>query len=101
MAKTFCFRCAGNKTEPTTQVEAIGFIRVKHTNRLCPLCPACMKAYETAVAALSEEAKKLLPGGGEGIHIALEDGAAEYAAQPSRAEYDKTHKPDTEQTSAE
>jgi hypothetical protein len=70
---------------------AVTFVRVKATGRLCPLCESCAKSYEAAYKSLSTAAKETIPGGGMGERVSLEDGATEFAKQPSREDYDKKH----------
>jgi hypothetical protein len=70
---------------------ATTFIRIKATKRLCPLCTKCVATYEAAFAALSEAAREHIPGGGVGERVSIETGADEFAKQPSREEFEKTH----------
>jgi len=64
--------------------EAVGFVRIKNTGRLCPLCEPCKTTFVSANKAMSDDVKKTIPGGGEYEEVALEVGSAEFAAQPPK-----------------
>ena len=61
--------------------DAAGFVRVKHSGRLCPLCGPCRDSFVAAQDHMSDESRKALPGGASFKEVGLEAGTAEYAAQ--------------------
>jgi hypothetical protein len=63
---------------------ASGFVRVKHSGRLCPLCGPCKDSFAKAQSHMSDEARKALPGEASYDEVSLADGEAEYAAQPPK-----------------
>ncbi len=74
----------GPATGRKCEKSAAGFVRVKQTGRLCPLCGPCADSFKAAQAKMSDEAKKGLPGEGSFAEVSLADGAAEYAVQPPK-----------------
>ena len=64
--------------------DAIGFVRVKHSGRLCPLCGPCRDSFVAAQSHMSDESRKALPGDASFEEVTLEAGASEYAAQPPK-----------------
>ncbi len=68
----------------TCGTDAVAFVRVKHSGRLCPLCGPCKDSFVAAQGHMSEEARKALPGGAGFEEVSLEAGAAEYAVQPPK-----------------
>lgn len=64
--------------------EAATFVRVKHTGRLCPLCPPCLETFESANKAMPDDVKKGVPGEGKYDLVSLVDGADEFAKQPAK-----------------
>jgi|HubBroStandDraft_6_1064221.scaffolds.fasta_scaffold995938_2 hypothetical protein len=71
---------AGSKCEG----RASGFIKMVHSGRLCPLCGPCRDHFVSAQASISEESKKVLPGGGAYEEVSLDVGAPIYAIQPPK-----------------
>jgi len=69
-------RCAG---------QATGFVRVKHSGRLCPLCDSCKKTFVQAQSQMTDEVKKAIPGGGAFEEVSLEAGKDEYTKQPPKS----------------
>ena len=63
--------------------KATGFVRVP-SGRLCPLCDKCKERFKASL----ESVKARTPDtalAGDCVDVSLEDGAAEYAAQPPKA----------------
>ncbi len=77
---------SGSGKNPNSRCEgdAVGFVRVKHSKRLCPLCGPCKKTFTAANKDMSDEVKKTIPGNGEFEEVTLEAGEAEFAAQPAK-----------------
>lgn len=76
---------AGKLAHSKCEQKASTFVRVKHSGRLCPLCPACLGTFESANRTMPAEVKKGVPGGGEYEVVSLEAGAAEFAKQPAKS----------------
>ncbi len=77
---------SGSGKNPNSRCEgdAVGFVRVSHSKRLCPLCGPCKKTFTAANKDMSEEVKKTIPGNGDFEEVTLEAGAKEFAAQPAK-----------------
>jgi len=76
---------AGKNVASRCEGKATGFVRVKHSGRLCPLCGPCKKVFMQAQSQMSPEAKKGIPGAGEFEEVALDKGREEYSKQPPRS----------------
>jgi hypothetical protein len=66
------------------QGKASGFVRLTHSNRLCPLCDPCKAMFVKANHDMSEESRKTIPGGGAFTEVILEDGRDEFVKQVPR-----------------
>lgn len=75
---------SGKLAHSKCEEKASTFVRVKHSGRLCPLCPACLSTFESANKTMPEDTKKSVPGHGEYEQVSLEAGSAEFAAQPAK-----------------
>jgi hypothetical protein len=75
---------AGRNPNSRCTGDAEGYVRVKHSGRLCPLCGPCKKTFVSASKSMSDDVKKTIPGSGEFEEVTLEAGAAEFAAQPAK-----------------
>jgi len=76
---------AGKLAHSKCEQNASTFVRVKHSGRLCPLCPSCLTTFQSANKAMPEEVKRGVPGHGDYEVVALADGEAEFARQPAKA----------------
>ena len=74
--KNVASRCTGDAT---------GFVRVKHSGRLCPLCDPCKKTFIQAQSQMTDEVKKAIPGAGEFEEVGLDAGREEFAKQPPKS----------------
>ena len=74
----------GKTSHPNCLREATVFVRVKHTRRLCPLCPSCVETFETASQSMNPDVKKNIPGHGEYGIVSLIDGSDEFAKQTAK-----------------
>ena len=61
--------------------KATGFLRIKHSGRLCPLCDACKETFVQAKDGMKDEVKKGFPGECEFSDVSLEDGRDEFLNQ--------------------
>lgn len=76
---------AGRNPNSKCQGEAQGFVRVKHSGRLCPLCEPCKETFTRAQKDMDETVKKSIPGAGEYEEIALSpESIAEFKKQPAK-----------------
>jgi hypothetical protein len=75
---------AGKLSHSKCEQQAQTFVRIKHTGRLCPLCPSCLGTFESANKSMPEESKQGMPGHGEYEVVSLTDGADEFSKQPPR-----------------
>ena len=77
---------AGSGKNPNSKCEsqAVGFVRITHSKRLCPLCTPCKETFLRAQKDMSEEVKKSIPGHGAFAEVSLADGADEFAKQPAK-----------------
>lgn len=74
----------GVSSRPSTcGTDAEGFVRVAKTGRLCPLCASCKKFFTEALESTRKKAGDAAAEA-EYSDVPLEDGKAEYAAQPPR-----------------
>ena len=81
------FNDPANKSDGTHSKcggEAAGFVRMKHSGRLCPLCTPCKETFVQAQSSMSADVKKGLPGGGEYEEVSLDVGRDEFAKQPPK-----------------
>jgi hypothetical protein len=68
------------------QGDASGFVRIKHSGRLCPLCSSCKETFTRAQSEMKDDVKSSIPGKGEFEEVALSpESVSEYAAQPAKA----------------
>lgn len=75
---------SGKLAHSRCEQNASTFVRVRHTGRLCPLCPSCLRTFESASRTMPAEAKKGVPGNGEYDVVELDAGREEYARQPKK-----------------
>ena len=76
---------AGRNPNSKCEGDAKGFVRVKHSGRLCPLCDPCHETFARAQKDMDDTVKKSIPGAGEYEEIALSDATlAEYKKQPPK-----------------
>jgi hypothetical protein len=76
----------GRNIHSKCEGEAKGFVRVKHTGRLCPLCAPCKDTFVRAQSEMNPEVKKTIPGLGEYEEVSLSDGTDEFKKQPAKKE---------------
>jgi hypothetical protein len=62
---------AGRNPNSKCEGEAKGFVRVKHSGRLCPLCGACQDTFVRAQKDMNDDVKNSIPGHGEFEEVAL------------------------------
>ena len=75
---------AGRNPNSKCEGDAKGFVRVKHSGRLCPLCANCKETFVRAQHEMNEEVKTSIPGHGEFEEVALEAGLDEWRKQPPK-----------------
>jgi len=77
---------AGKNTHSNCGGLATGFLRIKHSGRLCPLCDPCKATFIAAKEGMKEEVKKGFPGECSFEDVTIADGRDEFLKQaPKKA----------------
>ena len=86
MSEIKCYFAHSTESRPSQKcgTEATGFVRVKHSGRLCPLCPLCKESFIKAQQTMSDDTRKAMPGEASYEEVTLEAGAEEYSKQPPK-----------------